>query len=84
MRVAVFSTKSFERMFLGKYGASSGQTLVFFEQRLTTQTIPLAVGFEVVCDFTSIVNPAKLLPIIEPCPFLHGDLARSAVCFKID
>lgn len=53
MRVAVFSTKSYDRDFLSQANASHGHELVFLEPRLAPETAPLAVGFEAVCAFVN-------------------------------
>lgn len=53
MRVAVFSTKSYDRTFLSQANARYGHELVFFEARLDHQTAPLAAGFECVCVFVN-------------------------------
>ncbi len=49
MKVAVFSSKSYDRQFLE--AANSDHELVFFEPRLTAVTAPLAAGFPAVCVF---------------------------------
>jgi D-lactate dehydrogenase len=51
MRVAVFSTKSYDREFLDAALAGSGHEFVYFSPRLTAETTPLAVGFPAVCVF---------------------------------
>lgn len=49
MRVAVFSTKPYDREFLNQ--ANQGLELSFFEPRLTVKTAALAAGHEAVCVF---------------------------------
>ena len=51
MRVAVFSTRSYDREFLAPAFAGSAHELVFFTPRLTLETAPLAAGFAGVCVF---------------------------------
>ena len=53
MRVAVFSTKPYDRRFLTKANRSVGHELVFFEPRLTAETCRLAEGFPAVCAFVN-------------------------------
>ena len=62
MRIAVFSTKPYDRQALDEANASHGHELVYFEPRLTAETAPLAVGFDAVCPF---VNDALSAPVIE-------------------
>jgi len=53
MRVAVFSTKSYDRQYLSETNAAFGHELVFFEPRLDLSTAPLADGFPAVCVFVN-------------------------------
>ena len=49
MKIAVFNTKPYDEQFLQP--ALSSHEVVFFEPRLSSQTVELAAGFEVVCVF---------------------------------
>lgn len=53
MKVAVFSTKPYDRRFLDAANRSTGHALVFFEPRLLPETTPLARGFPAVCAFVN-------------------------------
>lgn len=53
MRVAVFSTKAYDRESLEAVNQEHGHDLVFFEARLTQRTAALANGFGAVCAFTN-------------------------------
>jgi D-lactate dehydrogenase len=53
MRIAVFSTKGYDRQALIAANEHHGHELVFFEARLTASTTPLADGFEGVCVFVN-------------------------------
>ena len=66
MKIAVFSTKSYDRQSLERYNAQFGHDLTFFEPRLSPETAALARGFPGVCIF---VNDACNATVIE-------DLAR--------
>jgi D-lactate dehydrogenase len=61
MRVAVFSSKAYDREFLDAANASRHE-LRFFEPQLNFQTASLATGFEAVCVF---VNDHLNAPVIE-------------------
>jgi D-lactate dehydrogenase len=52
VKVAVFSTKNYDREFLGSANASRHE-LYFFEPHLSEQTATLAEGFEAVCVFVN-------------------------------
>jgi D-lactate dehydrogenase len=53
MKVAVFSTKSYDRTFLETANAEYGHELVFFEPRLTCETSVLSTDFPAVCVFVN-------------------------------
>ncbi len=53
MKIAVFSTKSYDRMFLEAANVTYGHELVFFEPRLDQETTALAEGFPAVCVFVN-------------------------------
>jgi D-lactate dehydrogenase len=53
MKVAVFSTQSYEREYLERFNINPKHELVFFEASLNTDTTNLAEGFEAVCVFVS-------------------------------
>ena len=52
MRVAVFSSKAYDREFLEATNASRHE-LRFFEPQLNPETVTLAAGFEAVCVFVN-------------------------------
>ena len=62
MRVAVFSTKSYDERFLTTAAGGTSHEFVFFEERLTAKSAGLAVEFETVCAF---VNDDLSAPILE-------------------
>jgi D-lactate dehydrogenase len=51
LRVAVFSTKSYDRQFFDAANERYGHELVYLEPSLDDHTAPLAAGFEAVCAF---------------------------------
>ena len=51
MKVAVFSSKNYDRKFLDGANGNLGHELVFLEPRLTSETAVLAAGFPAVCAF---------------------------------
>jgi len=53
MKVAVFSTKAYDRRFLEAANADRRHELLFFEARLTADTAVLATGFPAVCAFVN-------------------------------
>jgi D-lactate dehydrogenase len=62
LRVAVFSTKSYDRQFFDVANERYGHELVYFEPSLDENTTPLAVGFEAVCAF---VHDRVDRPVLE-------------------
>lgn len=61
MKIAIVSTKSYDREFLTAANKSHGHELVFFEPRLTAQTTPLVAGFSAICAFVNDVLDATAL-----------------------
>lgn len=64
MKVAVFSTKSYDRQFLITANYDHEHELVFFEPRLSRETAPLAKNFPVVCGFVNDQLDAPTLEIL--------------------
>lgn len=66
MRVAIFSTKKYDRQFFDAANEQAGHELVYFESRLTSETSSLAQGFEGVCAFVNDqVDEAVLRDLAE-------------------
>lgn len=61
MRVAIFSTKSYDRRFLESANKGDAHDLVFFEACLTSETSGLAAGFPAVCAFVNDRLTAEVL-----------------------
>jgi D-lactate dehydrogenase len=53
MKIAVFSTKSYDQEFFENANRSQEHELTFFKPRLTSETWSLASGFPVVCVFVN-------------------------------
>lgn len=62
MKVAVFSTKSYDKEYLDKANAANLHELNYFESSLKLKTIKLAEGYDAVCVF---VNDALTKDVIE-------------------
>jgi len=61
MKVAVFSSKPYDEAFLKAANIKHKHDLVFFEPRLTHETVSLAQGFAAVCVFVNDQLDAKVL-----------------------
>lgn len=61
MKVAVFSTKSYDRTFLEAANPEYRHELVFFEPHLNSETSVIAAGFPAVCVFVNDRLDAKTL-----------------------
>ncbi len=64
MKVAVFSTKPYDRRSLDAANELYGQELFFFESRLTAATASLAAGHAAVCAFINDELNATVLKIL--------------------
>jgi D-lactate dehydrogenase len=53
MKVAVFSTKSYDREFFKKYNQNKRHSFEYFEIALNDTTTNLTIGFEAVCVFVN-------------------------------
>jgi D-lactate dehydrogenase len=53
MRIAVFSTKSYDREYLDRFNAEAKHELVYFEAPLNVNTANLTLGFQGVCVFVN-------------------------------
>lgn len=88
MKVAVFSSKPYDRRFLSEAASGSGHELVFFEARLEKETAALADGFEAVCAFVSdtpdrptlqrLASGGTRLLALRSAGFNHVDLDAAA------
>ncbi|MFN6463482.1 MAG: 2-hydroxyacid dehydrogenase [Nostoc sp. DedVER02] len=64
MKVAVFSTKVYDRKFLSDVNSPTKHELVFFEPRLNRDTAILAAGFPAVCVFVHDQVDAPTLELL--------------------
>ena len=64
MKVAVFSTKSHDRRFLDEANRDHDHKFVFFEVRITPETVSLAEGFPAICIFVNDQLDAPMLDTI--------------------
>jgi D-lactate dehydrogenase len=88
MRVAVFSTRTYDREFLEPAFAGSAHELVFFAPRLTMETVPLAAGFPAICAFvqdvldrpvlTALAQGGSRLVALRSAGFNNVDLTAAA------
>ena len=64
MRIAVFSTRNYDRHTLEAANERHGHELEFFEPRLTASTASLASGFDAVCPFVNDELHAEVLEML--------------------
>ena len=64
MRIAVFSTKAYDRQFLDAANTSFGHQLTYFEPRLDLTTAILATGFPAICVFVNDCLDDAVLTIL--------------------
>ena len=53
MKIAVFSTKSYDQEYFEKYSNRNAYTFSFFETVLNKSTANLSAGFDVICAFVN-------------------------------
>jgi D-lactate dehydrogenase len=88
VRIAVFSTKRYDRQALDAANERHGHDLTYFEARLTPETAALAAGFEAVCPFVNDQLSADVIErlaadglrllALRSAGFNHVDLAAAA------
>ncbi|MGQ9871286.1 2-hydroxyacid dehydrogenase [Leptodesmis sp.] len=64
MRVAVFSTRPYDRQFLEAANAAHGHELIYHEARLQAHSAPIANGCEAVCVFVNDAVDRLVLEIL--------------------
>jgi D-lactate dehydrogenase len=67
MKVAFFSTKSYDRLSFEAANASYYHELTFFDVQLNPKTAILAAGFPAVCMFVNDIADAETLDILASC-----------------
>jgi D-lactate dehydrogenase len=65
MRVAVYSTKAYDRRFLEAANSPAAHELVFLEARLTAHTAGAAGGSQAVCAFVNDALDAEVLAVLH-------------------
>lgn len=65
MKIAMFSTKGYDRAFFDRVRADFGHEIHYFESRLTPETVPLVEGFEGVCVFVNDQVDGEVLKGLE-------------------
>ncbi|MEX1334397.1 MAG: 2-hydroxyacid dehydrogenase [Candidatus Limnocylindrales bacterium] len=61
MKIAMFSTKSYDRTYFERANRAHGHEISFLEPRLLPETAPLAAGHETVCAFVNDDLSAEVL-----------------------
>ena len=87
MKVAVFSTKPYDREYLDRANAGHGHELTFFDAHLGRETAILATGHDAVCAFVNDVLDSEVLRqlaaggtrliALRSAGFNHVDLAAA-------
>ena len=88
MRIAVFSTRAYDRAHFDRANAGHGHALIYLEAHLDITTEPLAHGAEVVCAFVNdrldaavlrtLAEGGTRLIALRSAGFNHVDLAAAA------
>ena len=88
MKIAIFDTHRYDRDAFERANVSVGYDLVFLEPRLTRQTAPLGVGFDVICSFVNdrvdrdvlqtLQDGGVRLLALRSAGYNHVDLATAA------
>jgi len=90
MKVALFSSKSYDSEYFSAANEAFGHQITFFEARLKSRTADLADGFEAICVFVNDVidketicklkNHGVRIIALRSAGFNHVDLAAAEEC----
>lgn len=83
MKIAIFSTKYYEREYMDSHNAAGRHRLTYFETPLNEQTVSMATGFEAVCIQLSDKLNAKVIAQLSKMGIRLIDL-RSAGYDNVD
>lgn len=61
MKIAVFSTKPYDREYLDKFNTDRKHEFIYFEASLNNDTTNLAIGFDAVCVFVNDIIDKKTI-----------------------
>jgi D-lactate dehydrogenase len=88
MRIALFSTKPYDRVSFEEANREHGHELHYFEPRLTDETVRLADGFDAVCAFVNdqvdagvveaLAGGGTEIILLRSAGFNHVDLRAAA------
>ncbi|MEX2570193.1 MAG: 2-hydroxyacid dehydrogenase [Gemmatimonadota bacterium] len=88
MKIAVFSSKPYDRQALDRANERHRHELAYFEPRLTPRTVALAAGFDALCPFVNdqlsadvvdtLADGGLRLLTLRSAGFNHVDLAAAA------
>lgn len=67
IRIAFFDTKEYDRDLFDKYNENYGYEITYLKTKLTSETAPLAKGYDVVCIFVNDVVDQKTIEILKEC-----------------
>jgi len=65
MKVAFFSTKSYDKDYFNKFNEDGQHELTFFEVPLNQQTATLTTGFEAICVFVNDIIDENTIEILD-------------------
>ncbi len=65
MKIAFFSTKSYDKFYFEKYSSTSNYTFSYFETALNADTANLTIGYDAVCVFVNDKIDEKTIEILS-------------------
>ena len=83
MRIAVFSTKPYDRTFLDQANQVHQHQLVYLDARLTVETAALASGFSGVCVFVNDKLDREVLQLGRALVIFYGELQHGSYIIQI-
>lgn len=65
IKIAFFDTKEYDKKLFNEYNKEYKYEITYFESTLTSETVPLTKGYDVVCIFVHDKVDAKTMKILE-------------------
>ncbi|MEG1705042.1 MAG: 2-hydroxyacid dehydrogenase [Clostridia bacterium] len=65
MKIAFFDTKEYDKYSFSEYNKKYNYEITYFKNKLTAETAPLALDFDVVCIFVNDVINKEVISILE-------------------
>lgn len=67
IKIAFFDTKEYDTEVFDEYNKNYGYEITYLKSKLSSETAPLAQGFDVVCVFVNDIVDKRTIEILKEC-----------------